>query len=303
MNKWIISVFLIGSYCMAYAQVKQDRVQVTIWVHGTQAGFNLLSNILPSLAVYLKHVDGLYRPHECAQEYIYRKVVHTISQSCPIVFPQEHFYLFCWSGILSHDARVKAAQELHTALNNLIITYRQNGKECAITLITHSPGGNVALNLVNIVDVREYIIDKLVLLAVPVQEATKDYVDNDLFKDVCSIYSECDMFQVGDQQGREQFKKRLKGLCPCEKKEPEVFVKRIPFFSERYFPSQKVKHIQVIHNTLFGERPIGHSEFLFPYFTQYIPAILEQASEYDFLKDTHMIFNLEKASLVDTFFD
>lgn len=301
MNKWIIGFFLIGLQGMNYAQKADDVVPITIWIHGTHRINDRLG--IPGIGVYVDHKVGLYKPDECVEKYLYRGIARAISKHMPHEFPTEHFYILCWSGILSHEARLEAAEMLHRELNNLVAYYEKKGKKCIITLITHSHGGNVALNLTKISGARDYVIEKLVLLAVPVQEITQYNVDNDIFKSVFSVYSRWDIIQLGDPQGFWQSRKMVRKFFTQEGHMQESSDSKIPLFSERTFRSKKVKHIEVRHATFFGNRPIDHVEFLLPYFTQHIGSILERAMKYDFSQDADMIFNVEKVSIFNGLFE
>jgi uncharacterized membrane protein YcfT len=67
--------------------------------------------------------------------------------------------------------------------------FDQYKKKCIITVITHSHGGNVALNLAQFSDTRDYDIETLILLAVPVQRLTQHFVDEVVFKNIFSTFS------------------------------------------------------------------------------------------------------------------
>ena len=295
----------MAGYCMANLETKTEKqndvVHITVWVHGTHRTYNKLGQI-PFISPYVNHEEGLYRPEECLEQYVYRRIAATISQAAPNEFPAEHFYIFCWSGMLSHEARLEAAHVLHKALNDLVMRYKNNGKKPVITLITHSHGGNVALNLATVPGTREYSIESLILLAIPVQQVTLKNVEHLLFKNIFSIYSRWDLMQVGDPQGFGQSRKRIRKYFTREGQEAGDLEETIPFFSQRIFPHGKVKHIEIRHMTLFGNRPIGHIEFLLPHFTRHIDSIIKKAMTYDFSEGTPMIFNLERASLFDGLF-
>ena len=298
MSKWIITILLMVGSCIANSETKNEIVHITVWVHGTHRTFLKLGKI-PLVSPYVNHEEGLYRSEECLEQYVYRKIAVTVSQAAPAQFPAEHFYVFCWSGVLSHEARLEAAQALNNALNDLVLKYE---KKCVITLITHSHGGNVALNLASFSSTHEYFIDSLILLAVPVQQVTLKNVEHPLFKNIFSIYSRWDLMQAGDPQGFGQSRKIIRKCFTRGGQEVGDLEETIPFFSQRTFPQGKVKHIEVRHATLFGNRPIGHIEFLLPHFTRHIDSIIKKAMSYDFSDDAPMIFNLERASIFDGLF-
>lgn len=304
MNKKMIMFLCIGLQIMesiqsaATKEIQTTTAQITVFVHGTHRTNNALGYI-PGVGKYLYHPEGLYKPEECIKGYVYRSLAQSITEASPVEFPKEHFYIFCWSGALSHDKRVQAAYELHEALNRLVEKYENN---CIVTLITHSHGGNVALNLVQVPGERKYSIDSLILLAVPVQCFTQKYVEDALFKNVYSLYSRWDLIQIVDPQGLDYARRMISEMVTKSHRYVEELQEAIPFFSQRKFASAKVKHIEVRHHMSLGDRPIMHIEFILSHFTSKISTILKQAAEYDFTKAQDMIFNFGESSFFDTFF-
>jgi hypothetical protein len=299
MNKWMVILFFIGQKCMAHVEAENEINRVTIFVHGTHRTASALGQI-PGVGVYVNHKQGLYKPDECPQEYVYRRLANIFSLHSPLEFPAEHFYLFCWSGILSHEARFEAARGLHKALNDLVNKYKN---KCVITLVTHSHGGNVALNLPNVGGAYDYVIENLILLAVPVQKNTEGNVEDLLFKNVYSLYSRWDLIQIGDPQGFGYSRRMIRKVFTRAGQERGDLEEVIPFFSQRIFLSARVKHIEICQATLLGNRPIGHIEFLLPHFINNISSILKKASQYDFHLNDPMIFNIERSCFYLTYFD
>lgn len=158
------------------------------------------------------------------------------------------FYLFGWSGKLSVKERKQAAQELYKALCQLSDEYQsEHGVRPKLRIITHSHGGNVALNLANCATENpEFSLEELVLLACPVQEKTKKFIDHAIFKKIYALYSTKDLLQVADPQGIFQ------------EEQKKDFFNRL-WFSERTFPEHpKLKQAEVTYNG----RGILHLEFL-----------------------------------------
>jgi hypothetical protein len=297
-SKWIYIFFIMVMRSIICSDCFYETKRVTVFVHGTHLIMQKLGLALGMNAT-VNHENGLYSLQNASQEYRYTKVAHNIAQCASDYFPKEDIYLFCWSGKLSHEARIIAAQELNETLNNLVLKYE---KKCVITLVTHSHGGNVALNLASIAGPREYEIDSLILLAVPVQYSTCHHVDNSLFKTVISLYSRWDITQVGDPQGwthKSEMFYRMFELS--DKIEGENRAYSIPLFSQRVFPSEKVKHIEVRQTTLAGYRPLGHIEFLRPHVIGSLTAILREVELYDF-SICPMIFNIPRSFFYDVYF-
>ena len=161
---------------------------ITIWIHGARPFAANTYNI------GLKSID-LFDP----QDYIAQSAAALIKADSA-KFPRDHFYIYSWSGILDFSERQRASDILHTELVKLIDDYTQT--HCLtpkIRIIAHSHGGNVALNLASHKD-HTYVVDELILLAVPVQAKTHNLVHSPLFKQVFSLYSTIDIPQIIDPQ-------------------------------------------------------------------------------------------------------
>ncbi|MGE0009286.1 MAG: hypothetical protein AB7F19_01985 [Candidatus Babeliales bacterium] len=229
---------------------------INVWVHGTR--------LTPK--IFFKkffHVTrGLHKATNLEPSYHHRAIaecLHTIDQD---KFNLNNFYLFGWSGKLSFEKRKQAAQELCKELNQLITDYTlEHGVRPKVRVITHSHGGNVALNMALFAQNNELSLDELVLLACPVQEATQNLIKHSCFKAIYSLYSTRDVLQVIDPQG--------------------IYFgeyESIDFdnlFSKRQFPQHpKLKQAEIQYNN----RGILHVEFLLieklSGFIQHLPHIL-----------------------------
>jgi hypothetical protein len=104
-------------------------------------------------------------------------------------------YTFGWNGRLSHKKRVTAAHELYCQLINEL--KRLNPKNTSIILIGHSHGGNVILNLAQAEETykQHLVIDKAILLGMPVQSETQSLIASPVFKSVYNCYSNGDGIQ------------------------------------------------------------------------------------------------------------
>ena len=177
---------------------------ITIWIHGTRM---FPPGVLDN---YFHSEPGLHHFSFTAPCYKVRRVAQDIIASDPLYYEQQGFYIFGWSGKLSFNERKRAAQELYTQLKALRHSYREQfGHEPTIRIITHSHGGNVALNLAAVKDPEDidFVIDELVVLACPVQTKTARHAQDLIFKKIYSFYSYLDMLQVLDPQGLYTFKR------------------------------------------------------------------------------------------------
>ncbi len=245
------------------AQVTRDNQNknpwVTIWIHGTR--------LTPKI-LFPKFFDvkpGLTKATHLDESYHHREIAQTLAKLDTERFKLDHFYLFGWSGKLSFKKRQDAARQLHTALTALITDYKNtHGITPRVRIITHSHGGNVALNLAQHASKNNaFEIEELILLACPVQEETQELIKHPLFKTVYSLYSKIDMLQIADPQG-------IYGLAS----EEDLFDRT--WFSQRLFPVHpKLKQAEITYNG----RGILHVEFLLikkmAGFIEHLPAILQ----------------------------
>ncbi len=107
-------------------------------------------------------------------------------------------YTFGWSGRLSQRKRVNASSMLYQQLVAEI--KKINDPDLSITLIGHSHGGNVILNLARAEKMykQNLVIDKAILLGTPIQSETKLFIESPIFKSVYHFYSNGDSIQKLD---------------------------------------------------------------------------------------------------------
>ncbi len=238
---------------------------LTVFIHGTLPPKALRS--LSKIERFFRCPKGLTSLADFPDSHT-KDILMSLSTHYPQEFPADHCYAFGWSGILSSQARKKAAQELYEQLLPLIA----QDDSPHLTLLTHSHGGNVALYLDHIVPNTasdQFKIAQLILLACPVQTETAHAINSTLFTDVYSLHSHHDLLQVIDPQGVHTFIEYLntKGL--------EFTMNNLkqlgPLFSERHFPADsKVKQLNVRHHY----RELLHIEFLLPQFMKALPSLV-----------------------------
>ncbi|MBS1987093.1 hypothetical protein JST99_04150 [Candidatus Dependentiae bacterium] len=237
---------------------------VTVWIHGTQPSFEhapgkRLRHFLQKHAnEYFYSERGLHPISAQPKTNRHYAFAHLLNQGDPVRFPAEHFYTFGWSGDLSFKARQAAGATLYQELVSFVHDFKQvHGVAPRLRLITHSHGGNVALNLAQAQEEqrKDLVIDELVLLACPVQEKTCHLVQNSLFKKVYSCYSSLDLLQVLDPQG----------LYKSNRLKTSVF-------SKRRFPDSCDNVVQA--KIRFNKRAMLHVEFLSDQFVRALPHII-----------------------------
>ena len=250
---------------------------VTIWIHGTR----LIPN--PVFHAYVYSPPGLNPVTVLDSSYHLRQVADAIVHADPINYPLDHFYIFGWSGKLSAEERTSAAQFLYQELVRLKTIYQEmHGITPRLRIITHSHGGNIALQLARLQQPEDHMtIDELILLACPVQKNTMDHVHDPLFKQVYSLYSSLDIFQVLAPQFcyRVQRKKGNK----------QYWQLKMPLFSSRKFePHEKLAQIKVKVNG----RAISHTKFTSTSFTRTLPTVVKEIAAWQtelpqYPHDTH----------------
>lgn len=253
----VLSKNLNTSIDIQSAEQKDASPTVTVWIHGTR--------LLPRLFFenFFHSTHGLTHYTDLDERYHLRLIANTLTNSSPRVFEKDHFYIFGWSGKLSFEEREAAAKQLFKELQALITAYTNQGlPRPKIRVITHSHGGNVALNLPKFKnEFGELYIDELILLACPVQAKTMHFSHDAMFVKIYSLYSRGDLLQVIDPQGLYSNRDNNCSL-----------------FSERCFPPHE-KNIQV--KVKFNGRALMHTEFILPHFLKHFAYILHEINSWD----------------------
>jgi hypothetical protein len=224
-----------------------QHTALTIIIHGVW--FPIISSIIHKMNCPL----GLTPAHLVGDDYTLGKIGKILHEVSPDDFAAQSVYVFGWQGALGFAIREQAARQLYQSIKE----YRG-----PITIIAHSHGCNVALNLAKIAheDTNTHLcINKLILLAGPVQHVTEQYVDSPLFKRIYSFYSKIDIAQVIDPQGL---------YYHTHKK---ARTKNVSFFSRRTFSSPKVLQAQIV---LDHKHP-HHNDFLYEPFLRKLPLLIQ----------------------------
>jgi pimeloyl-ACP methyl ester carboxylesterase len=243
-----------SSHFMSKVHHDYDQAPVTVFIHGT------LPPLIRGLVHKLDCARGLVLARDHGRGFLIGKIPFMLHKADQDQFPIERSYLFGWSGKLSFAMRHKSAEELYESLKKI---------KGPITLIAHSHGGNVALNLELVARERgdsTFFIDRLILLGVPVQDATRNFVLSPIFKKVYVFYSAGDWTQIMDPQGL--YKNKFQNNWGKKDR---------AWFSERVFPTnERIRHIRIFmykHN-------LDHLGFILQTFTLALPTLLDLADTY-----------------------
>ncbi len=240
---------------------KNSAPPITVWIHGTRfirrPLFYTFFNGIPSLRP-IQEIDPNSNIFENA---------HTLHNVAPDLFSLETFYAFGWSGKLSTAIRQEAADRLYIELQRIVKEYKEKyHQDPIIRLITHSHGGTVALNLARVEKSptdEPFTINELVLMGCPVQRATKQFIENDIFEHTCALYSGLDMVQILAPQITYTFYKTKKGHIRSRFHWP-------PFSNRQFQNHPKLAQVKVKING----RALFHSEFTSNRFVSILPHIL-----------------------------
>lgn len=235
---------------------------ITIFVHG---GGRPMSYIFAFPGFHTDCPHGIWAAKDlckCSCN-LGHKVSDILSESDPQMFPFDSFYIFGWSSMLSFSVRKKYGRALYHVIKQL----RDNPKykNTPINIVTHSHGGNVALNVAAAAydhnDDRP-LIDNLVLMGCPVVVDTDEWISAPTFKKVFALYSQSDFTQVIDLQCIYQRKYRACLHCP--------------FFSQRIFKNAPgVIQAEIKFN---NRSSTGHLGFVSEYFLNKLPDIIRYLS-------------------------
>lgn len=191
---YALTLCLYAVVCLAHDD--SNPITITIWIHGTRIGPSFI------LHDFFYRRPGIVNALDYAPRYHARHMARYFCDADPATYQMENFYFWGWSGKLSRTARADEARTFYEDILCLKQAYQQkySDRPIYLRLISHSHGGNVVLNLSHVQDAdRPLDIDEVILLACPVQYATKEYVKSPHFKKIYSLYSS-DLYQVIDWQ-------------------------------------------------------------------------------------------------------
>lgn len=260
----VIKILFLG---ILQASLLGNSPWITVWVHGTK----LFGEKINPYFFYSK--PGMHPAKSFESKYRASAIATILSSAAPDLFPLDNFYFFGWDGKLSFESRQKAGKKLYKALKKIKTEYCATYNiEPKIRVITHSHGGNVALNASLFYQEQDsLIINELILLACPVQAKTKAYIEHPLFEKVYSLFCPLDLIQVLDPQ-------KLHYLYLMG----DPLGNQSSFFSEQLFDHHaKLTQIKIIFNTqqttlnMIRYLGLAHLEFLLDPFITQLPKLLQ----------------------------
>lgn len=245
-QRWIRLAGLLGALVVSGKILAQDLApyRMTVWVPGTNFQTLLPFSGSKFNKTGLEHFSTFRKGSES-----YHRAL-CLAQQDPAQFPTDGFYLFRWPGRLRHKVRLAAGERL---FEDLLTEIKQiqatTGRGVHLTILTHSYGGSVALTLAQQNAKAGYplLVDRLILLAYPVQARLSGVITDQAFGRVCAFYSSSDWLQV---------------LAP----------QRWSIGAGRRFSAcSKLVHVQTSWQNGGG---LGHNDFKSIKFLQYLPKML-----------------------------
>jgi hypothetical protein len=144
---------------------------------------------------------------ESAQQAAYQFVpsYHTFTQLHTHDQDQVYF-LFGHLGLLCQQYRADAGAELYQHICDTVVELKKQYKNVHVRVVTHSHGGNIALNLARAEHQynRNLVVDDLIMYGAPIQVETAVYAYDPVFVRVINCYSEGDSIQSNDRFSTKQ---------------------------------------------------------------------------------------------------
>lgn len=227
--------------------------KAVIFIHGTR------ESIISKLVHKIDYPYGVISARTVQQNSILSRISVTLDKACPGEFGKEFFYFYGWHGKLTFPSRIQAAEKLFAVIKD---------HKGPLTIIAHSHGCSVALYLASLAEQCQhhtFIIDRLILLAPPVQSATKHLVHSPVFKEVYSFYSTADFMQIGDPQG-----------LYWESYVYSPLNTPIPLLSKRCFdPAPNIIQTRI----MLDRQSANHLHFMISRFLKYLPTLLYEVKQ------------------------
>ena len=243
----------------APTQVQQIKSgPITIFIHGT---------VFPIISRTIHEHDTSRRGlHKFSLEETiqgHNRFIQALCESDPEQFQADSCYSFYWSGGLSISTRKDAAQELYEYIKD---------HEGPITLIGHSHGCSIALHLAECAD--NISINRLILLAAPVQRITSHLTQSKVFPRIYCCYSGTDIAQVVDLQVFHLFS--IENITK-------------PIFSERVYPEYgTITQARI----MLDEHNPGHQDFIQQTCGKQLPHVLRLLDKVQKSGQSHAIISV-----------
>ncbi len=156
-------------------------------------------------------IDNFYNnalEGECCQQAAYQFVpaYHSFTELYTNDTEEQIYFLFGHLGLLCQQYRADAGIELYNHLTDTVAELKKQYKHVRVRIVSHSHGGNIALNLARAerLHKRNLVVDDLIMYGAPIQVETASYAYDPLFVRVINCYSEGDSIQSNDRFSTKQ---------------------------------------------------------------------------------------------------
>lgn len=262
MNYYKLFKTILAGCCFLFSQIGCSNldVTVTVWVHGTYPVMTALNSNYSPFRSWIYTEPGLSLAKNLPCDYYFNQLAYECHKRDPETYSKNHFYTYGWFSSKVRPAhRRMEGEKLFNAITVLLKEYKTKYDTITLRLIGVSHGGNVVLHCVRCMPfLLEGVEAEIVLLATPIQESTRNYVNNPCLKKVYSFYSDIDWIQRIDMQ-------------KCHSDAP----KKCPVWSKRTFEkSDRVIQVRLKINGEF----IGHGKYRSV--VKYLPEMLKAVDDY-----------------------
>lgn len=241
-NKIFLYLFKGLFFCLCN-EIQSKSVVINVWVHGTYPFMNIVASKHSPFRSWIYTEEGLSLAKNLPYSYYFHNLAYELQARNMQEYDVNHFYTYGWySSKVRPNHRREEGEKLYRALEELLTTYQNTYDQIKLRVVGFSHGGNVVLHFMqNMPFVTENIETEIVLLATPIQESTRLFVNKNCVSRVYSFYSDSDWIQRIDMQ-----KFHCDAPCHC------------PVLSNRTFQdSDRVIQIRLKINGQF----IGHNTY------------------------------------------
>lgn len=202
-----LSIILWAFLGLSVVLVSQAQAQtsstITVWVHGTNpfpdaVWMHCYSPLRPWLYVQ----PGLSLASDLPENYYFCILAKTCAQADSVEFQLDNFYTYGWpSSVPSSQTRAFQGRVLFDQLHDVIAQHRLQVDHVKVRLVGFSHGGNLILNTISCLPFACSNVEvEVIFFAIPVQELTRNLINNEHVARAYSFYSDADWMQVMDVQ-------------------------------------------------------------------------------------------------------
>lgn len=271
-------MFLLLAFLFSFVPVfaLQSEICMTVFVHGSYPALKLLAHKKSPFRSWIYAEPGLHLAKNLPKNYHFHKAATLCDQFDHHGYCKDHYYTYGWnSSNLRPINRYQEGQKLYHAVRTKIEKHQAQGYEkISVRFIGSSHGGNVVLNALQWLPFStENIEIEVILLGTPIQEETRNFINNAYVTRAYSFYSTADWIQKIDIQ-------KWHKDCP----------KSASFFSQRTFlPTDQVVQVQFLLNS----KPIGHGQYRSVF--GYVPKMMELVKNHvGDKKNAHIVLDFKK---------